>query len=122
MVSYIMGSPGQFVDVVVYVMRPALFSLSVFGRRVGGSGGGGHFLLEKQDFLLQFISFPQGEAVELGHGHPEHLLELLRGQMPLEDRQGQSVLIGRALSERIVSESRDFARCVATLKKVPYLC
>lgn len=51
-------------------------------------GGWGHFLLEKRDFLLQFVSFPQREAVELCDRHPEQLLELLRGQMPLRGGGG----------------------------------
>lgn len=68
------------------------------GRGEGVYWGGGsraHFLLEKQDFLLQFVSFPQGEAVELGHGHPEHLLELLGSQVALQHRQGDGGVFPR---------------------------
>ena len=40
--------------------------------------------LEKTSLLLHVGLLPEGEAVELGQGHPEHQLEVLRGEVPLE--------------------------------------
>ena len=42
-----------------------------------------HSLLEKACFLLHVVLLPESQAVELVQGHPEHLHEVLRGQVSL---------------------------------------
>lgn len=44
-------------------------------------------LSEEWDFLLQVVSLPDREAVEVLHGHPEHAEELRLGEVPLPGRE-----------------------------------
>lgn len=44
-------------------------------------------LSEERDFLLQVVSLPDREAVEVLHGHPEHAEELRLGEVPLPGRE-----------------------------------
>lgn len=41
------------------------------------------YFLEQPRMLLEFVLLPQCQALEIGHRHPEHLVELLRGQVSL---------------------------------------
>lgn len=47
-------------------------------------------MLEKWDFLLQFVPFPQRHTVELCDGHPEQVLKLLWSKVPLRDEKTQT--------------------------------
>lgn len=42
---------------------------------------------KQQGFLLEVVPLPEGQAVKLLHVHPEHLLELLRRQVPLQTKR-----------------------------------
>lgn len=42
---------------------------------------------KQQGFLLELVPLPEGQAVELLYAHPEHLLELLRRQVPLQTKR-----------------------------------
>lgn len=42
---------------------------------------------EETDFLLQFVSLPDGEVVELLDGHPENTEELLLREVSLQGRE-----------------------------------
>lgn len=44
-------------------------------------------LSEERDFLLQVVSLPDREAVEVLHGHPKHAEELCLGEVPLPGRE-----------------------------------
>lgn len=89
---------------------------------------------KQQGFLLELVPLPEGQAVELLHAHPEHLLELLRRQVPLQTKRrnpegavssfaahareagpaaarGSRVGLARASCPRVPSVSPSLPRC-----------
>lgn len=51
----------------------------------------GLWMLEKRNFFLQFISFPQRKTIELWHGHPKQILEVIRWEMPLGKKSKDTI-------------------------------